>query len=120
MAQDLAGIDSVGVGSSLPGVGEIAGLFEVGNDLLDGAFGEAAARGDVADPGAVVVGDGCQYARVIRDERPSGVWLGYSIHVLTVATHYSRIQKHVQDFMYFLTCAGEEGNLGSGDGRALE
>ncbi|AKZ53132.1 hypothetical protein SAM23877_0083 [Streptomyces ambofaciens ATCC 23877] len=73
VAQDLVGLDAVGVGAAVAGVGEVTVLLEVGDDPLDGAFGEPAVGGDVADPDVRIVGDGRQHTRVIGDERPSAV-----------------------------------------------
>lgn len=73
VAQDGSGLDAVGVGPAFTGVGEIPVGFQIGNDLLDCAFGEPAACGDVAHAGRVIVGDGGEHPGVVGEERPPGV-----------------------------------------------
>jgi hypothetical protein len=46
------------------------GLFEVVDDVLSGAFGDVAGRGDVAKAAGRVAGDGDQHAGVAGEEAP--------------------------------------------------
>lgn len=47
---------------------QVAGLFEVGDDALGGAFGDVASRGDVAKAAGRVASDDQQHAGVVGEE----------------------------------------------------
>ena len=53
-----------------PGPGEVARGLQVGNDGLDGAFGEADDRAHVADPGVGVAGNLYEHVPVPGQQRP--------------------------------------------------
>ena len=70
MAEDAVQAEDAARASSVALAAHIAGLFEVGEDALRGAFGDAADSGDVAAPGGRVACDGEQHAGVVGKEAP--------------------------------------------------
>ena len=64
------GVDRVVVSAADAGALDVAGLDEVGDDALGGAFGDADLVGDVSHAGFGVVGDAEQHLGVAGDERP--------------------------------------------------
>ena len=57
MAEGAVRAEDVAGAPSLAFAAYVAGLFEVGDDALRGALGDAADRGDVAEPGGRVARD---------------------------------------------------------------
>ena len=60
----------VSVPPSVPVAGEVAGLAEVADDSLGGAFGDARAGGDVAQSDVFLFGDAEQHPRMVCEEAP--------------------------------------------------
>ncbi len=57
VAQGHGRVDGVAVTAAHPGTGEVSGGLEIGDDELDGTFGDADARGDVTQPRIGIAGD---------------------------------------------------------------
>jgi hypothetical protein len=70
MTQGLVSPDAIDVPSPLSNVRQIPCSFELGDDLLHGAFRNPYSRGYVADPNVRIIRDTDEYVSVIREERP--------------------------------------------------
>jgi hypothetical protein len=70
VAQRQIGVDLITVTASLAVAGDGAGLLEVLDDVLDGAFGDADAGGDVAEAGIRVFGEADENVGVVGKEGP--------------------------------------------------
>lgn len=57
---------------SVPLAAEVAALFEVHDDALDRALGDAAGRGEVPQAGGGVARDGQEHAGVVGEKAPPG------------------------------------------------
>jgi hypothetical protein len=70
VAERELAVDFVVVAASDARLAQVAGFFEVADDLPDGAFGDVDGGGDVSQACAGVGGDAGEYVRVGGDEPP--------------------------------------------------
>jgi hypothetical protein len=66
-------VHRVVVATADPAAFEVAGLDQLGDDPLHGAFGDSDRVGDVPEPHVGIVGEAEQHLGVVREERPAPV-----------------------------------------------
>jgi hypothetical protein len=71
MAQREFAVDLVFVAASDAGLGQVAGLLELADDLPDRSFGDADGGCDVSQAPARVVRDAREHMGVVGDEPPT-------------------------------------------------
>ena len=70
VAHRPVGADSVAVATALPQAVQIAGVHQIADDALGGAFGDSHPFGDVAKPDPRIPRDADQGMGVVCQERP--------------------------------------------------
>ena len=70
MAERQLPVNFVAVAASVASLRQVAGLFEVVDDMRRGSFGNPDADGDVSEPRAGIGGDAFEHVGVVRDEPP--------------------------------------------------
>lgn len=70
MAQMPVGFDAIAVAAPVPLALQVPGLFEVGDNALHGAFGDADAFRDIAQQNFGIARDQQEHMRVIAEEGP--------------------------------------------------
>src|SRR5215217_4388353 len=73
VAERELAVDLVLVATSDAGLGQVAGLLELVDDLPDRSLRDADGRGDVSEARAWVRGDAAEHMRVVGDEPPKVV-----------------------------------------------